>query len=633
MRRAVTPGGFCGTIDTHMRTTIFNSAGPHPRDGARTHIARSCLTALALLASAGTVLSAQGRTQIQRPDAAQTARAGGAYYEFIIGLALEMEGDAAGASAAYERAARLDPASAEIPAALATLYARQNRTSDAVAAAERAIKANSSNFEANWILGQLYYRLSDATTTPDRDRADFVARAISALEKTNTNAHPGVPLMLGQLYFQRRDFTKAIAVLGPFVAEQPDQTDAINLLVRAYQAAGRRDEAMALLERSVEFAPELYMTLAQRYEEENRWRDAAEAYEAAAGAVSGKRSLQLTLQWATALLNSGGVDDARQARKILEEVAVGASASARALYLLSEAQRRSSDLAAAETTGRRLMAADPNNLLGAHALAQIYEDRHEYQRVIALLDPIVMSRLRAPNAPKLAGDPNFRRLCISLSLAYERLREYDKAIAVLTQTRAATQPDATLEVQIARIQLSAGRGDNAIATLQGAVAKFPDEPLVKLELGAALGRQKRFAESESVFRQMITADPGNAEALNYLGYMLAERGLRLDESVSFVQRALAIDPGNPAYLDSLGWAYFKQGRFDLAEQPLMDAGARMPANSVVQDHLGDLHFKRERYQDALDAWKRALDGDGDSIRRDDIEDKIKTARQRLSRKR
>jgi tetratricopeptide (TPR) repeat protein len=576
-------------------------------------------------------MSAQGRTQIQTPDAAQTARAGGAYYEFIIGLALEMEGDAAGASAAYERAARLDPASAEIPAALATLYARQNRTTDAVAAAERAVKANPSNPEANWILGQLYYRLSDATTTPDRDRADFVARAVTALEKTNTNAHPGVPLMLAQLYFQGRDFTKAIAVLGPLVAEQPDQADAINLLVRAYQAAGRREEAVALLEKSVEFAPELYSTLAQRYEEENRWRDAAEAYEAAAGAVGGKRSLQLTLQWATALLNAGGVEEAVQARRILEEVA--GSASARVLYLLSEAQRRSGDLAAAETTGRRLMAADPNNLLGAHALAQIYEDRHEYQRVIALLDPIVMSRLKAPNAPKLAGDPNFRRLCINLSLAYERLREYDKAIAVLTQTRAATRTDATLEVRIARVQLSAGRGDNAITTLQGAMAKFPDEPLVKLELGAALGRQKRFAEAETVFRQMINADPTNAEALNYLGYMLAERGQRLDESVAFVQRALTIDPGNPAYLDSLGWAYFRQGRFDLAEQPLIDAGARMPSNSVVLDHLGDLHFKRERYQDAIDAWKRALDGDGDSIKRSEVEDKIKTARQRLTRKR
>lgn len=595
--------------------------------------ARSFLTVLALVASAVPVLSSQGRTPIQTPEAAQTARAGGAYYEFIIGLALEMEGDTAGASAAYERAARLDPASAEIPAALATLYARQNRTADAVAAAERAVKANPSNPEANWILGQLYYRLSDATTTADRDRPDFVARAITALEKTNTNAHPGVPLMLAQLYFQTRDFAKTITLLGPFVAEQPEQTDAVNLLVRAYQAAGRRDEAVALLEKSVEFAPELYTTLAQRYEEEGRWRDAAGAYEAAAGAVGGKRTLQLSLQWATALLNSGSLNEAIQARKILEEVTVGASASARALYLLSEAQRRSGDLAAAEATGRRLMAADPNNLLGAHALAQIYEDRHEYQRVVGLLDPIVMSRLRAPNAPKLAGDPNFRRLYINLALAYERLREYDKAIAVLTQTRAATRTDAALEVQIARIHLSAGRGDSAIATLQGAMAKFPEEPLVKLELGAAFGRQKRFAEAESVFQQMITANPKDAEALNYLGYMLAERGLRLDESVSFVQRALAIDPGNPAYLDSLGWAYFKQGRFDLAEQPLIDAGARMPTNSVVQDHLGDLHFKRERYQDAIDAWKQALDGDGDSIKRSDIEDKVKTARQRLTRKR
>ncbi len=105
----------------------------------------------------------------------------------------------------------------------------------------------------------------------------------------------------------------------------------------------------------------------------------------------------------------------------------------------------------------------------------------------------------------------------------------------------------------------------------------------------------------------------DANALNSLGYMLAERGDRLDEAVTLLQRALKIEPGNPSYLDSLGWAYFQQGRLDLADPPLTEAAEKLQDNSVVQDHLGDLRFKQRRFADAAAAWERALGGDGQSI--------------------
>ena len=56
--------------------------------------------------------------------------------------------------------------------------------------------------------------------------------------------------------------------------------------------------------------------------------------------------------------------------------------------------------------------------------------------------------------------------------------------------------------------------------------------------------------------------------LNHVQRMLAERGERLDESVGYIKKALEIDPDNGSYLDSLGWAYFKEGKLDLAEQTL-----------------------------------------------------------------
>ena len=432
--------------------------------------------------------------------------------------------------------------------------------------------------------------------------------------------------MLGRLYLANRQFDKAILLLTPLISEQPDQIEAVALLAEAYEATNRDADAVALLEKSVEDAPELYSTLAQVYESSGRWREAARAYE---GAVEDRpQSLPLRSQWATALLNSG---DAKRARQVLEDGSAGNSRNGRALYLLAEAQRRTHDYAAAEATARKLIALDSKNMSAPRELAQILRDQHDYQKVVGVLEPIVTARFRTADAGEMA-DESFRGVYFDLVGAYEQLKQYDKALAVLTQARQLSPQDPMVEIRLARSQVNAGKVGNAVATLQSAAKKFPDEPAVKIELAAALEQQKKYSDAEGIFRQLITVDPKNADALNSLGYMLAERGQRLEESVSFVERALVLDPGNPAYLDSLGWAYFKQGKLDAAEPPLREASEKLPAVSVIQSHFGDLLFKRGDDQQAIDAWQRALDGDGESVTRSEIEDKIKTARQKLGKK-
>ena len=80
----------------------------------------------------------------------------------------------------------------------------------------------------------------------------------------------------------------------------------------------------------------------------------------------------------------------------------------------------------------------------------------------------------------------------------------------------------------------------------------------------------RLGDAEKELRKLMAEDPLNADAMNSLGYMLAEHGLRLPEAVDLAQRAVKIEPGNPAYLDTLGWALFKQGRTEEAAEPLVE---------------------------------------------------------------
>jgi tetratricopeptide (TPR) repeat protein len=114
--------------------------------------------------------------------------------------------------------------------------------------------------------------------------------------------------------------------------------------------------------------------------------------------------------------------------------------------------------------------------------------------------------------------------------------------------------------------------------------------------------------------------------LNYLGYLLADRGQQLDEAIRLVRRALDLEPDNPNYLDSLGWAYFRRGDLDQAERYLAPAAQQLPRNSTIQDHMGDVLAKRGRWQDAIAAWTRALETADSDTSKATLEKKIADAR-------
>ena len=140
--------------------------------------------------------------------------------------------------------------------------------------------------------------------------------------------------------------------------------------------------------------------------------------------------------------------------------------------------------------------------------------------------------------------------------------------------------------------------------------KADDKAYVYFLRGDLYQRQKMFDQAESEFRKVLAAtspnDPQSAATLNYLGYMNADRGVKLDESLNFIKQAVTFDPNNGAYLDSLGWAYFKLGKYDLAEDNLNKAAVHMSYDPTVQEHLGDLYQKTGRLKLAAAHWDRAV---------------------------
>jgi len=123
--------------------------------------------------------------------------------------------------------------------------------------------------------------------------------------------------------------------------------------------------------------------------------------------------------------------------------------------------------------------------------------------------------------------------------------------------------------------------------------------------GAMFERMKKFAQSEAEFKKVIDLNPKNASALNYLGYMLADRNVRLQEAHGLIARALDLEPQNGAFLDSMGWVYFRMGKLAEAETYLLRALEKSVHDPAIHDHLGDVYSKQGKLKDAIAQWERS----------------------------
>src|SRR6185503_12257546 len=192
---------------------------------------------------------------------------------------------------------------------------------------------------------------------------------------------PNIRATLARLYVRSGAYDKAIPLLNDLVNQEPGWQDGPLMLAEAYAGAGRTKDAIDWLEERTSDDPRLLPALADFYERERRWPEAVAAYSRALQRTP--RNTERKSRYASALLNMGGRENAAKARDALTEVVAArpTSPDARALYLLSQAQRRLGDYAAAEATARRVIGQNNKSPWGFYALAESLEERHQYQAI------------------------------------------------------------------------------------------------------------------------------------------------------------------------------------------------------------------------------------------------------------
>jgi len=198
-----------------------------------------------------------------------------------------------------------------------------------------------------------------------------------------------------------------------------------------------------------------------------------------------------------------------------------------------------------------------------------------------------------------------------LSVRAELLSDEGKTDEAVAELRKMMNGKADLEIQL-RIAETYQKGHNFTESAKAldAAEKLAKDDKSRASIffsrGALYERQKKYDLAEKEFRRVLDADPKNASALNYLGYMLADQNVRLPEAQDYIKRAVDLEPTNYAFLDSLGWVYFRLNKLDDAEQQLAHSLQLMEKDPTIHDHLGDVYFKEGKLKLAISQWQSSL---------------------------
>jgi tetratricopeptide (TPR) repeat protein len=205
--------------------------------------------------------------------------------------------------------------------------------------------------------------------------------------------------------------------------------------------------------------------------------------------------------------------------------------------------------------------------------------------------------------------PEDRGVAIQHAAVLGEMGRTDESVAELRALMKKEEKSRELLLTIAQMYEKGKRFKDEEQALNEAaeLSKTPEErAFIDFSRGAMYERSKNYEAAEASFRKVIEVQPDNANALNYLGYMLADRNMKLDEAQKLVARAVELDPQNGAYLDSLGWVYYRQNNLEQAEASLRKAIERLSTDPTVHDHLGDVYLKQGKVREAITQWQASL---------------------------
>ncbi|MGA3263632.1 MAG: tetratricopeptide repeat protein [Terracidiphilus sp.] len=501
------------------------------------------------------------------------------------------------AIAEFEKIVALQPKSVEDRMVLGQLYTvkHDDKKAEEEFKIAQAMEPDSEEVVLN--LARLY------AESGDLQQAVKVIEAVPAADRS-----PKMELALGAAYDQLKQTKDAIAAYQRANDKEPGDARTIDALAQALLSDNQLDEAFKQFKQLAEVDPENAEALVHISEIQRRQGKYEEALRTIRKALKIDPS-SLEAGYNEGLLQDvlGHFDEAAQTYEKMVDLTSHANGAYttdeknnRGIFLerLGSVYHEQNKVDQAIATYQKMIE------MGGETALRGYQSEVDIYRDAKMFDKALEVSRKAVDA-----DPKNREFKLMLAGELADHGQVDEGLAMAKGLLDNTDKDRVVWQALGQMNIRLRRWKDAEETFNKAGAlttKKEDRTYLVFLRGELAERQKHYETAEQFFRQVLNLDPSNAMTLNYLGYMMADKGMRLPEALELIRKAVELEPMNGAYLDSLGWAYFKLGEYELAEENLRRAVERNQTDPTVHEHLGDLYEKTGRIRLAAAQWELSL---------------------------
>jgi len=525
-------------------------------------------------------------------------------------LALRMEGRHEEALEPLKVALAIDPTESSHYLEIASIHARTRDFDAALDVLEKGLPEVQDRLAIFHAIGDLY--ITQAAGIRAKSRAAKLPKTPLDMMANALVEFPEDPYLLtqyGDLLILHEKVSDAIDIFSRIEALNPEDLLIRQKLAMNLAAVGDREKAIKLLEdlsRRPPIKPSILFYLAELYEQDEQTEKAIETFDRILKknpripeAYIKQSFLQISLgqldkAMASLQLGRTKIPDDKRIVEMLGYTYAAMTNHPEAITCFADVE------ASLKVSGKNPLM---SNFYVNYAISLQQMDRIE--------DAAGFVRQAIPDNPDAVND----YLAIVLR-SPDRKDKLKRALLVLDHLQDVVPESATSRTMYGLIAFQSEEYAIALEQFERAehisMTEESDEELTAqfyFWLGASAERIKKYEQSEAFFLRAIQLEPDHAESHNYLAYMLAERGEKLDVAFDHVGVALAIDPENAAYLDTRGWIYFKQGLFEEALVDIQAANTLYPDDPTITDHLGDVHKALGHDNEAQIWWKKSLELD------------------------
>ena len=514
---------------------------------------------------------------------------------------------------------------------------------------ERANRYEQDNPMIHISLARVYLELGDL------DRAKRYASDLLGLDRYGYEAS----LVLAEIAYKENEKQEALDLLVPLMDVDDDaRFNVLKFLSKVYLDLGRIDEARDVLEEAAAlFSEDLYLQyrLGILYYETGELERAVRAFQKAIEINPAFTNAHFAL--ATLLLQTGRYEEAETSyRNVLKLDPRNGTALKELADLLFEREEFEEGIELIEPLKREDLLDDGGRL----ALGRFYYRAGRVDDALSMFKELVDEQGGDAAIMRIIAEleiqrGHFKTACEYLRKAIEVERDnFGNYIGILLIVHGmAGEPDGPEEevdippreaaqyldeaartvnddsaednYLIGAVLRKAGETERAERLLLRAEQLAPADRRTLFELAALYERNGDFDGALERIIRLYEKDPEDASVNNYYGYLLAEKGEKLDFAEQLLKRALVSEPENGYFLDSLGWILFRKGDAEGALRVLLEAAGHAGEDPVIWDHLGQTYETLGEGAKAMESYSKSLSIDAENEQVRERLDMIKRA--------